>query len=189
MSTSRFRMVSYEDANEEVKYIYDDAMRTMGLPFVLNWFKCQGGSPTILKGNWEKLKTTLLMGVLPNVLKQLIIYNISRERNCEYCAFVHGLLANQMSTYLTGGEQVNLTDNMDSGTIPSSYKSAIRIATKGALDHNKISDEDFEALKDEGFTEAEIEEIFAQSDLANMLNTIADVSGIKVDNELTEAKS
>ena len=187
--TARFHLVEYKDASQEVKAIYDDTMRTMSLPFVLNWFKCQGTTPNILRGNWEKLKTTLLMGDVPNILKQLIIYNISRNKGCAYCTYVHGMLANQMSTYLTGGEQIDLTSNMDSDTIPSSYKTAIRIATKGALTPNEIENEDFEQLRDEGFTDTEIEEIFAQSDLTNMLNTIADVSGIKVDNELTEAKS
>ncbi|HCV81390.1 MAG TPA: alkylhydroperoxidase, partial [Zunongwangia profunda] len=36
------------------------------------------------------------------------------------------------------------------------------------------------------FSNAEIQELMAQADLVNMLNTIADVSGIKIDNELLE---
>lgn len=32
----------------------------------------------------------------------------------------------------------------------------------------------------------EVQELMAQADLVNMLNTIADVSGIKIDNELLE---
>jgi alkylhydroperoxidase family enzyme len=37
-----------------------------------------------------------------------------------------------------------------------------------------------------GFDQAEIQELMAQADLVNMLNTIADISGIKIDNELLE---
>ena len=50
-----------------------------------------------------------------------------------------------------------------------------------------ISDEDFDKLKNAGFNLDEIQELMAQADLVNMLNTIADVSGIKIDNELLEA--
>ena len=54
--------------------------KTLQLPFVLNWFKCQGDNATLLAGNWAKLKSTLMQGGVPNVLKQLIIFNASRER-------------------------------------------------------------------------------------------------------------
>ena len=49
-------MVSYEEASPEVQAIYDDTKKTLQLPFVLNWFKCQGNNATLLKGNWGKLK-------------------------------------------------------------------------------------------------------------------------------------
>ena len=56
---SRYKIVSYEEASPEVKSIYDESMKEMGLPFVLNWLKCQGSNATLLKGNWEKLKNLL----------------------------------------------------------------------------------------------------------------------------------
>ena len=44
-------------------------------------------------------------------------------------------------------------------------------------------------IEDAGFDEEEVQELMAQADLVNMLNTIADISGIKIDNELLEAKA
>ncbi len=67
----RFKMVDYENASAQVKDIYDDTKKTLQLPFVLNWFKCQGDNATFLAGNWAKLKSTLMQGEVPNVLKQL----------------------------------------------------------------------------------------------------------------------
>ncbi len=64
---------------------------------------------------------------------------------------------------------------------------AIEVVTQADLDHQNISDEDFDKLKNFGFNLDEIQELMAQADLVNMLNTIADVSGIKIDNELLEA--
>jgi len=74
---SRFKMVSYEEASPGVREIYDDTKKTLQLPFVLNWFKCQGSNELLLKGNWSKLKNTLMEGKVPNVLKELIIYKVS----------------------------------------------------------------------------------------------------------------
>lgn len=186
--TKGFKIVNYEDASPEVKEIYDETMRELGVPFVLNWFKCQGGNATILRGNWTKLRCTMLLGKVPFILKQLIIYNISKQRQSVYCAHAHGVIADSMSKLLTNNDDIKLTENMDSDYIPSSYKTAIRIVTKCALDPKSATEEDFDELADEGFSTDEMQELMALADLTNMLNSLADISGILIDNELMEAQ-
>ncbi|GHA43679.1 hypothetical protein GCM10007103_26060 [Salinimicrobium marinum] len=183
---ARYLMVPYEQASPAVKEIYDDTKKTLQLPFVLNWFKCQGDNATLLKGNWSKLKHTLMEGEVPNVLKQLIIYNVSKKRGCQYCSHAHGIFADSMSSMISEEEGFKATENIDSPSMPVSYRTAIQVVTKAALHHDQISDADFKELKEAGFSGKEIQELMAQADLVNMLNTIADVSGIKIDNELLE---
>ena len=183
---SRYKMVSYDEASPAVKAIYDDTKKTLQLPFVLNWFKCQGDNETLLKGNWSKLKNTLMEGEVPNVLKQLIIYNVSTERGWNYCSHAHGIFADSMSSMISDEEGFKATEHMNSPSMPVSYRTAVQIVTKAALNHDEISDADFEELENAGFSRKEIQELMAQADLVNMLNTIADVSGIKIDNELLE---
>lgn len=183
---SRYKMVSFDDAKPEVQAIYNDTMKTLQLPFVLNWFKCQGDNALLLKGNWSKLKNTLMEGQVPNVLKQLIIYNVSKERGCQYCSHAHGIFADSMSSMISEEEGFRATQSLNSPSMPVSYRTAVQIVTKAALNHSEITDEDFNKLKEAGFTQSEIQELMAQADLVNMLNTIADVSGIKIDNELLE---
>lgn len=187
-TAARFKLVSYEEASSRVREIYDQTMKALQLPFVLNWFKCQGNNATLLEGNWIKLKSTLLEGNVPYILKQLIIFNVSRERKCDYCARAHGIFANSMSGLLSSDENFKVTDDLNSPVLPGSYKTAIKIITKAAINTNEITDEDFNELAREGFTEDETQELMAQADLVNMLNTIAILSGIKVDNELFEIK-
>lgn len=188
LQTSRYGIVEYQDASDEVKFIYDDAMKTLQLPFVLNWFKCQGNNPILLKGNWAKLKTSLMEGEVPNILKQLIIYNVSKLRGCQYCAHAHGIFADSMASMLSDKEGFKPSQDMESPLIPSSYKTAISVVTKAALHAQDLTEEDFSKLEEAGFSNAEIQELMAQADLVNMLNTIADVSGIRIDNELLEAE-
>ncbi|MGB3179900.1 MAG: carboxymuconolactone decarboxylase family protein [Cyclobacteriaceae bacterium] len=183
---NRFRVVSFDDASPEVQEIYQETMKEMGLPFVLNWFKCQGANAHLLRGNWEKLRSTMLRGKVPFILKQLIIYNISKNKGCEYCAHAHGLIADSLSETLTNDPNTKVTENMNSEYVPSSYKTAIRIVTASALNPSATSDEDFEELRDEGFSEDEIQELMSLADLTNMLNTIAEISNVKIDNELME---
>ncbi|KAF0093520.1 MAG: hypothetical protein E1N59_2789 [Puniceicoccaceae bacterium 5H] len=183
----RFPIVSYAEASPQVREVYDDAMKTLQLPFVLNWFKCQGSNAVLLKGNWAKLKNTLLEGEVPNVLKQLIIYNVSKLRGCEYCARAHAIFADSMSSMISDEPGFRATD-LDSPQIPESYKLAVSLTSKAALHPQAFSDEDFAALKAAGFSEDEVMELLAQADLVNMLNTIADLSGIRIDNELLEVE-
>ncbi len=180
----RFKAIEYEEASAEVREIYRDTMQTMSTPFVLNWFKCQGANPTLLRGNWQKVKATLFSGQLPMLLKQLILYSVSQRRGCQYCTFLHGATADALGPQLCDIEGFKVTDDLESSVLPSSYKTAIRIVTRCALDPLSTTDDDFEALRDEGFSDAEIQELMAQADLVNMLNTIADVSGIAIDAEL-----
>ncbi len=186
--TKRFKIVEYSQAPAETKKVYDETMQQMGIPFVLNWFKCQGNNPVLLRGNWEKLKSSLLEGKVPFILKQLIIYNISQKKGCQYCAHAHGLMADSLSKTLSDEEGFKVTEHMESDHIPSSYKSAIRITTQAALHPANTTDEDFEELREEGFSEEEIQELMGLADLTNMLNTLADISGIKIDNELMEVR-
>jgi len=188
MPESRFPIVSYEEADAEVRAVYDDVMKTLQVPFVLNWFKCQGSNALLLKGNWEKLKSTLLMGKVPGVLKQLIIYNVSKERGCDYCAHAHGIFAKMMGGMISEEEGFDATD-LDSPMIPESFKTAIQLTTKAALTPQEFSEQDYAQLKQVGFSEDEIQEILAQADLVNMLNTIADISQIRIDNELLEVEA
>lgn len=185
---NRFTPVSYEAASPEVRAIYDETMKEMGIPFVLNWFKCQGNNVTLLRGNWEKLRATMLRGDAPFILKQLIIYNISNQKGCAYCAHAHGTIANSLGAELLGDANKKITENLDSELIPAAYRVAISIVTKCALDPGATTDADFQKLEDIGFSIAEIQELMALADLTNMINTIADISGIRIDNELMEVK-
>lgn len=186
---NRFNLVSYDEASPEVKLIYDETMTEMGIPFVLNWFKCQGSNAILLRGNWEKLRSTMLRGRVPFILKQLIIYNISNQKGCSYCAHAHGTIANSLGSTLLGSESnVRITENLDSEAIPAAYRSAIRTITECALNPSLTSDDHFSLLREEGFSLEEVQELMALADLTNMINTIADISGIRIDNELMEAK-
>lgn len=180
-----FVLVSYDEASPDVRSIYDETMREMGISFVLNWFKCQGGNATLLRGNWEKLRATMLRGNIPFVLKQLIMYNISHQKGCTYCAHAHGVIANSLGSTILGTEtNLRITENLDSELIPPAYKAAIQITTACALDPGSTSDHHFEKLSDEGFTLEEVQELMALADLTNMINTIAEIAGIGIDREL-----
>ena len=185
--TRRFSPISYDDASAELKAIYDDIKREMGLSFVPAWFRCQGGVPRLLAANWAKLQSTLLRGDVPRLLKELIIYNVARERSCRYCTFVHRHMAESELRQSELHGAFTIAENLEDSKLPSSYKTAIRVISRLAEDPLATSDGDIEELREEGFSDGEIQELLAQADLALVLTTVAEISGIDVDRELMDA--
>ncbi len=187
-ANARFPVVEYDTADETLKTLYDEIMQLMGVPFVPNWFKCQGGSPDLLAASWAKVKAVLLQGQIPRVVKEMILHNVSKKRDCVYCATAHGMMADSMSAQLCAIEGFRATADLESTHIPAHYKTAVRIVTKCALDPRSTTDDDFAILRTAGFSDAEIHELMSQADLVNMLTTIADIAGIEVDKEMSGAQ-
>lgn len=186
-ANARFLVIEYDDADEQLKALYDEIMQLMGVPFVPNWFKCQGGNPDLLAASWAKVKAVLLQGQIPRVVKELILHNVSKKRDCVYCATAHGMMADSMSSQLCEVEGFRATADLESEHIPAKYKTAVRIVTKCALDSRSTTNGDFATLRTAGFSDDEIHELMSQADLVNMLITIADIAGIEVDKEMTGA--
>lgn len=65
--------------------------------------------------------------------------------------------------------------------LPVYYKSVSRFVDKAAREPNCMTDEDFEQLMDEGFTQEEIIEIIAVIDLASMFNVYTSTLGLDLD--------
>ena len=176
-----FPIIEYNEASSEVREIYDETMELLGTPQVLNWFKCQGSNYPLLKANWEKLKGNLIEGELPMLLKQLLLYKISKERGCKYCTFIHKTTADSLSETVCEDDKFNATDDLESSHIPESFRVALKIVPALAANPHDTSDAHFEALYDARFSRTEIQELMAQASLCVMFNMIADIGRIEID--------
>lgn len=179
-----FKCVGYREASPDLRYIYDDIMATMKISFVPNIFKCQGNNVTLLKGNWAKVKYTMFRGCIPPFVKELIVFNISNKKSYLYCAKIHGHKANLLVREVYQNPSVNIIDRLEDVKVPEKYKIAIKIATKCGVDSQSIDQNDISELRAASFTNREIEELFSLVDLTLMLNTLANVAGIPIDEEL-----
>lgn len=184
---ARLEPIEYEDANPRLRALYDTIMARTGLSFVPRWFRYQGAVPDLLEANWAKVEATLLSGTLPRLLKELIIYNVAREQRCTYCSFMHEKMADLAAPAAELGGAFRVADGLDSSALPSSYKTAIRVVTRLALAPLETRDEDIEELRDEGFSNGEIQELVAQADLALVFITVAEIFGLEIDSELMSA--
>jgi alkylhydroperoxidase family enzyme len=173
----RTTLVEFEDASPEVQEIYTEIMNTMGSPSVLNFLKALGNNPHVLRAVWSMLKETVIEGEIPALLKQLILFKISIKVGNEYCTALHGHAALNMDPTLKYDDLVALSGGDCTANLPPSFPMAIEIVTRASIDPKSVEDEawDFEdQLRDEGFSDSEIDELLAVGFFSVMMNMLTD---------------
>jgi AhpD family alkylhydroperoxidase len=82
-------LIEYEDANAEVRAVYDDIMTTRKVDRVNNFWKAIAHDPVTLKRTWESIKQVMAPGALDALTKELIYIAVSVTNNCAYCVATH----------------------------------------------------------------------------------------------------
>lgn len=87
MATVKY--VEEQDANDQVRKIYNDIKQVFGLPFVPNLFKAMGHHPAYLETTWARVKAIMGPGKLDRKTKEIIAVAVSATNGCEYCVNAH----------------------------------------------------------------------------------------------------
>jgi AhpD family alkylhydroperoxidase len=87
------KLIQYEDAEAEVRAVYDDIKRTRGVPDVNNFWKALAAHPPTLRRTWESLKEVMAPGELDPVTKEMLYLAVSVTNGCGYCIASHGAAA------------------------------------------------------------------------------------------------
>jgi alkylhydroperoxidase family enzyme len=173
----RKTQVEYEDASPEVQAIYDEVMDTMGTPTVLKFLKALGHNPHTLRAVWSMLKETVIEGEIPALLKQLILFKVSIVAGNEYCTSLHGHAALNLDPTLTYDDLVALSGGACTANLPPSYPVAIDIISRASLKPKSVEEPDWDfedQLRDEGFSESEIDELLAVGFFSVTMNMLTD---------------
>jgi len=173
----RQTIVEYSDASKEVQGIYDEIKEAMGSSAVPNFLKALGNNENVLRAVWSMTKHTMIEGDIPSLLKQLILFKISINSGNKYCTALHGHSALNLDPTLSYNDLMDLSAGKTNSKLPASFQVAIEIVTKAALQPKSVAADDFDfedQLKDEGYSEREIDELMAQAYFATMMNTFID---------------
>ncbi|MBU6257580.1 MAG: carboxymuconolactone decarboxylase family protein [Burkholderiales bacterium] len=167
----RYTLVDYESASPEVRAIYDDFLRQTGSTTVPYWVQSLGCNVSLLHAYWERTKGSLVRGVMPAILKEMVIFVVSVENGSRYCSACHAHAVLGLDPTLKFEDLNALLDTEDRRlALPPSYRAALDFAIRMARDPNAVSDADFESLREADFDDAEIRELLAVIDLAAMFN-------------------
>ncbi len=85
--------IEYQQADAEVRAVYDDIKATRGVADVNNFWKYLANHPPTLKRTWESIKEIMAPGALDPLVKEMIYVAVSASNNCEYCIRSHSASA------------------------------------------------------------------------------------------------
>jgi AhpD family alkylhydroperoxidase len=89
-------MVEYDDANDEVRALYDEIMATRGIDFVPNIWKTLASHPPTLERIWRGIEAVMADSRLDRLTKELIAVAVSATNNCPYCIASHTAAARKL---------------------------------------------------------------------------------------------
>jgi len=89
-------LIEYDQANAEVRAVYDDIMETRRTDWINNFWKALANDPPTLRRTSESIKQVMAPGVLDPLTKELIYFAISASNGCAYCTASHGAAAKRL---------------------------------------------------------------------------------------------
>lgn len=82
-------LIEYEDANPEVRAVYDDIRATRNTDYINNFWKALAADPVTLRHTWETIKRVMAPGALDPLTKEMIYIAVSATNQCRYCVASH----------------------------------------------------------------------------------------------------
>ena len=83
------KLIQYEEANAEVRAVYDDIMATRQIDWINNFWKALAVQPELLRRTWEGVKNVMAPGALDPLVKEMFYVAVSVTNGCEYCINSH----------------------------------------------------------------------------------------------------
>ncbi len=167
----RIRLQSEETQNPTIKAIFDEIKSGAGqVPAPYRAFR---RLEHILAANWNKTKAVLTQGNLPVSLKESIALAVSAANGCSFCVSVH---RKNLSKHGFSPEAIDGVARAESED--PRMEEVLKFAVQATKNPHRLTDGDFEKLKELGYSEEDILEILTTMEMYTGYNKIITALGI-----------
>jgi AhpD family alkylhydroperoxidase len=115
-------LIEYQNANPEVRAVYDDIMVTRQTDYINNFWKALAHDPATLRRTWESVKQIMSPGALDALTKEMVYLAVSATNQCGYCIASHtaaarkaGMSAAQFAELMAVVGMANESNRLASG--------------------------------------------------------------------------
>ncbi len=160
--------------DQETQKIFEEIKKAAGE--VPAPYRAFGNSAHILQANWNKTKRVLSEGNLDFQLKESIALAVSAENGCHFCVHIHRARLEKMGVSVLEIDKIEKSDSKD-----QSLKTILKFTTQGTKDPAKLNKDDFNNIKNLGYSESDILEILTVMEMFTGYNKIIIALGIQLD--------
>ena len=165
---------SIEAAPQTAQPLLQAVKKQLGV--VPNMFRAISNSPAALEG-YLGLNGALAKGTLEPATRERIALAIAEVNGCDYCASAHTYLGKNLSKL----SDAEISANRDGGSTDAKADAAVRFAVKLAQLRGHPSDADLEAVKDAGYSDAQVIEIVLHVALNTLTNYVNETVKTEID--------
>ncbi len=175
--------IEKEDAQGELKDIYDELMESRGN--VSNILKVHSLNPGAMKAHLDLYMSVMFKdSSLSRKESEMIAVVVSAANGCEYCVEHH---VEALNHYWRDEERVRLlAEDYEKTEVDDRYKVMLGFAKKLTEEPHKMVEDDVDKLKDEGFSHQDVLNITLVTGYFNFVNRIA--LGLDVEPQEEEVK-
>jgi uncharacterized peroxidase-related enzyme len=142
---------------------------------VPNLFRMLAGSPAALQG-YLGLAGALSTARISAATRERIALAVAEINGCDYCLSAHTCLGRQ-----AGLDNAEMTANRSGASNGIREDAAVRLAAKIAKLRGHVTDEDVQAFRAEGYSDAELLEVILLVALNTLANYVNEVTGTEID--------
>jgi uncharacterized peroxidase-related enzyme len=173
---------SIEAAPEKSQPLLEAVQKQLGV--VPNMFRAISNSPAALEG-YLGLNGALAKGALEAPTRERIALAIAEFNACDYCLSAHTYLGKNLSKL----SDAEIAANRDGGSTDAKADAAVRFAVKVAETRGHPSEADLQAVKQAGYTDAQVMEIVLHVALNTLTNYVNETIKTEIDFPVVTARA
>src|SRR5689334_822010 len=148
---SRLPAIQTDTASGKAKQLLEAVQAK--LKITPNMTRVMANSPAVLEA-YLGFNGALAGGSLPAQLREEIALEVGEQNACQYCVSAHTAIGK-----LTGLTDAEIEHAREARSTSPKHTAALVFARQVVANRGQITDDDFEAVRQAGFSEAEIAEI------------------------------
>ena len=177
---SRINVVEQNEANSEQAELYTAIGQALGT--VPNFLKVFANSPAALKA-FLGLHGIAGDGSLDGQTRERIALALAEQNSCQYCVSAHTALGRK-----AGLDNSEMEANRSGGSEDSKASVAVAFARHLVEHTGDVTNAELEAVRDAGYSDADIVEIITHVGMNILTNILAKVSRVDIDFPKVELK-
>ena len=177
---SRIETVTVEQANQEQSELYTAIQGQLGV--VPNFLKVFAHSPAALRA-FLGLHTIAHSGELDPQTRERIALAVAEQNECQYCVSAHTAIGRK-----AGLSPDEIHANRAGNSLDSKAAEAVKFAQSIARNNGEITNGELLAIRNAGYSEAEIVEIITHVGMNLLTNILGKASQVEIDFPKVELK-